>query len=70
MQRPKSTFSEYGHVAYQIKGNEMYNNMQSNVVLYTHPRPLGLGQKVKTFFPSESGHVAYQFKVNEAYNNM
>ena len=21
----KSTFSEYGHVAYQIKGNEAYN---------------------------------------------
>ena len=26
----KSTFSEYGHVAYQIKVNEAYNNMLEN----------------------------------------
>ena len=28
---------------------------------YTHPWPLGLGQKVQTFF-SEKSHVAYQIK--------
>ena len=28
----KSTFSEYGHVAYQLKGNEAYNNMPANVL--------------------------------------
>ena len=26
----KSTFQEYGIVAYQIKGNEAYNNMLAN----------------------------------------
>ena len=25
-----STFSEYGHVAYQIQGNDVYNNMEAN----------------------------------------
>ena len=29
----KSTFSEYDHVAYQIKGNEAYNNMLANILL-------------------------------------
>ena len=33
----KSTFSEYGHVAYQIKGNEAYNNMLANVLLLCTP---------------------------------
>ena len=28
----KLTFSEYGHVAYQIKGNEAYNYMLANVL--------------------------------------
>ena len=25
-------FSEYGHVIYQIKGNETYNKMQANIL--------------------------------------
>ena len=42
----QSTFSEYGHVAYQIKGNEAYNNMLANsLVLHS----LGWGQKVNFF---------------------
>ena len=30
-------FSEYGHVVYQIKGNEIHYNMQEKVLSYTHP---------------------------------
>ena len=30
------TFSEYGLVAYQIKGNEAYNNMLPNILPDTH----------------------------------
>ena len=26
-----STFSEYGHVAYQIQGNDVYSNMEANM---------------------------------------
>ena len=49
----------------QIKGNDVYNNMQAKLLpLYTHTRPLGWDQKVKTFF-SEYGHVTYQIKGNE-----
>ena len=36
----KSTFSEYGHVAYQIKGNEAHINMLANILsLYTSLTP-------------------------------
>ena len=46
------TFSEYGHVVYQIKGNEVYNNMLANV------------KRSKIYFSSESSHVTYQSKKN------
>ena len=62
----KSTFPEYGHVAYQIKWNEMY---KQTFRPYVHLQPLEWGQKIKTFF-SENGHVAYQIKENDMYNNM
>ena len=26
-----STFSEYGHVAYQIQGNDVYSNMEADM---------------------------------------
>ena len=29
-----STFSEYGHVAYQIQGNDVYSNMEANMCFY------------------------------------
>ena len=85
-----STFSEHGHVAYQIKGNDECSKMQAHILSfhipstpgvgskhiflkevilqiifmgmehrapckhifcpYTHPQPLGLDQKVKTYF--------------------
>ena len=62
----KNFFSESSHVAYQIKGNGAKSTMQAVIFCpYTHPRPLGWGQKVKAFF-SESSHVAYQVKWNHA----
>ena len=36
---------EYGHVTYQIKGNEAYNNMQANVFPLNIPSTLGVGSK-------------------------
>ena len=33
----KLTFSEYGHVAYQIKGNAAYNNILANILLLHLP---------------------------------
>ena len=29
---PKPTFSEYNYFAYQIKGNQTYNNMVANIL--------------------------------------
>ena len=60
-----STFSEYGHGAYQIKENHEYSNMVENILpVYPHPqnpRDGTIGQN-STF--SEHGHVAYQIKWN------
>ena len=45
----KSTFSKYGHVAHQIKGNEANNNMLvNNVPLHTSLTPW-MGLKVHLF---------------------
>ena len=41
----KTTFSEYGHVAYQIKGNEAYNNMLANILSLLTPLTPGMGSK-------------------------
>ena len=51
-----STFSEHGHVAYQIKGNHKWSNMVANI-WPTDPSPaLGsIGQHL-TFL--EHGHAA------------
>ena len=50
-----SCFYESGYVAYQIKGNEAYNNMHANSLpLNSHS-----GSKGQNIF-SEGGHVAYQ----------
>ena len=45
----KSTFSEYGHVAYQIKGNEACNNMLANSLVLHLPLTPGMGQRVNFF---------------------
>ena len=54
------------HVEYQIKGKEVYNNVQANILPLHTPMTLGWGQKVKTFF-SKSCHFAYKIKANEMY---
>ena len=41
----KINFSEYGHVAYQIKGNEAYTNMLANSLLIHVPLTPGVGSK-------------------------
>ena len=51
-QNVKTFFSEFGHVAYQIKGNEVNNNMQVNSLPIHTLFPWDAGQKVKTFFPN------------------
>ena len=66
----KSTFSEYGHVTYQIKRNEAYNNMLANVLPLHTPLTPQVGRKVglKDFF--KHGHVAYQFDGEDRQNRM
>ena len=61
----KSTYSEYGHVAYQIKRNEAYNNILANVLPLHTPLTSGVGSKVIFSF-SECSHVSYQIIRNEA----
>ena len=36
-QRPKLSFSEYGHVAYQIKADDACSNMVANILLTDTP---------------------------------
>ena len=58
----KTTFSEYVHVAYQIKGNEVYNNMHTSILSLNTPLTPVVGS---------TGHFsflkfAYQINGNEA----
>ena len=64
------TFLEYGHCAYQIKGNDACSNMKAHILSLHTPSTPGMGSKVKTIFFSESSHVAYQFNGNGAYSTM
>ena len=61
----KSDLSDYGHVAYQIKGNETYKNMLVNILPSHIPLAPGVGSKGQLFFYCESS-VAYQIHWNEA----
>ena len=50
----KKTFSEYGHVAYQIKGNDECSKMVANILpadrpLSPHPPTLGVWSKSSFF---------------------
>ena len=40
-----STFSEYGNVAYLMKGFEIYNNILANIFLSYTPSTSGVGSK-------------------------
>ena len=69
-----SSFTEHGHVAYQIKGNHECSNMVANILPehphtpppppHTHTSTRGFGSKGQKSTISEYGHVAYQFKGN------
>ena len=61
-----STFSDYGHVAYQIKENRECSNMVALFCLQTFDTPmtLGIGSLGQNSTFSEHCHVAYQFKGN------
>ena len=59
-----STFSEHGHVAYQIKENHECSNMVPNILL-ADTLTLGMGQKGQNLPFSELGNIEYQFKGNQ-----
>ena len=63
-------FSEYGHVAYQIKADDAGNNMVANMLPADTPSTQGVGSKGQTIYFSESSHVAYQIKAVDAGSNM
>ena len=63
-------FSEYGHVAYQIKAGDTGNNMVANILPTDTPSTQGVGSKGQTIYFSESSHVAYRFKADDAGSNM
>ena len=62
--RSKYFFSEYGHVAYQIKADDTRSNMVANILPTDTPSTHGVGSKGQTICFSESSHVAYQIKGN------
>ena len=59
-------FSEYGHVAYQIKADDAGSNMLANILPTDTPSTQGVGSKGQTIYFSESSHVAYQIKADDA----
>ena len=59
-----STFSEYRHVAYQIKADDAGSNMHVANRDTDTPSAQGVGSKGQTISFSESSHVAYQIKGN------
>ena len=58
------SFSESGHVAYQIKADDAGSNMVANILPTDTPSTQGMGSKGQTISFSESSHVAYQIKGN------
>ena len=63
------TFSEHGHVAYQIKRNHQCSNMVANIMPADPPPDPG-SQKVKKSSFSDYGYVAYPIKDNCECSNM
>ena len=62
------TLNWYGHVAYQIKGNDTYSNMVANILPADSPLTHGVGPKCQNIFTSDSSHVAYQLKHESKYS--
>ena len=63
-----STFSEYGHVEYQIKWDHECSNMVAIILPADPPSTQGVKRLNPTF--SEHGHVAYQIKGNYECSKM
>ena len=63
-------FSEYGHVAYQIKADDAGSNMVANILPTDTSLNQGVRSKGQTIYFSESSHVAYQIKADDAGSNM
>ena len=68
--KAKIKFSEYGHVAYQIKADDAGSNMVANILPTGTPLTQGVGSKGQAIYFSESSHVAYQIKADDAGSNM
>ena len=72
------TWSEHGHVAYQIKGHYECSNMVANILLAERKPPLppppppepGSGSTGQNSTFSKFGHVAYTVKGNHEFSNM
>ena len=62
-------FSEYGHVAYQIKADDAGSNMVANILPTDTPSTQKVGSKGQTIYFSESSHNAYQIKADDAGSN-
>ena len=60
--RPKLNFSEYGHVAYQIKADNAGSIKVANILPTDTPLTQGVGSKGQTISFTESSNVAYQIK--------
>ena len=68
-----STFSEHGHIAYQIKGNhqiQQHGSTYSAHRPFPNPETLLLGSKGQNYFFSEHGHGVYQIKENQECSNI
>ena len=67
-----STFSEHGHVAYQIKENHECINMVANILPRDTPHALtmGMGSIGQNSTFSEHGHIAFQIKGNCEFSSM
>ena len=64
-----STFSEHGHVAYQLKEDHECSIMDA-CRPPTPSRTMGMGSVGQNLTILEHGHVAYQIKGNQECSNM
>ena len=66
-----STFSQHGHVAYQIKDNHECSKVVANILPEDPPTPtLGMWSVDQKLTLTEHGHVAHQIKKNLECSNM
>ena len=66
----KIKLSEYGHVAYQIKADDVCSNMVVNILPTDRRSTQGVGLKGQTIYFCERSHVPYQIKGNCAQSTI